>query len=234
MEASTIRVLPKIRIDRLLSSQGLCSRKEAREIIKQGRVRVEGTRVRGSSQTVEGKPGLHFRVDQTNYKYYPRLYVMLNKPKSYDFEQVMSVGKSFTGHKEREFLATDTNIYTQKATENFADLRLATDLNKSDIAGEKKMPASRSPKSPLERVKKAGILTFCDLNEASFVGKSPKRSRSSSGSGSRVQTVKKGDPTHMRRSTSRSTSPVRRSLMEWSTERAQGFHSKNRIEDVED
>lgn len=81
---TTIRVLQRVRVDRLLSSQGLCSRSEAKEIINQGRVRVEGVRVRGPAQTIEAVPGTHFRIDTTDYQYMPRLYVMCYKPKGYD------------------------------------------------------------------------------------------------------------------------------------------------------
>jgi len=82
--STSVQALKRIRIDRLLSSQGLCSRHEAREIINQGRVRVEGVRVRGPAQTVEARPGIHFRVDLSEYQYHPRLYVMCYKPEGYE------------------------------------------------------------------------------------------------------------------------------------------------------
>jgi len=87
---------------------------------------------------------------------------------------------------------------------------------------------SRSPKSPLERVRLAGVMTFCDANEANRT--SPKHTARTSPS--RMQTVQKRDPSHRGQ---RSTSPRRQPLSApWSAGNAKGFSKKNRAETVED
>jgi len=75
----------KIRLDRLLSQQGLCSRREAREFIRQGRLRLPGNvKALGPGQRVFMRHGDVFTLDREQYLYRPYVYLMLNKPPGYE------------------------------------------------------------------------------------------------------------------------------------------------------
>jgi len=74
--------MPSIRLDKIVSDSGVCSRSGAAALIKSGRVAVDGkivlTRAAGFDPdavrvTVDGKP-----VDYSRYRY-----IILNKPKGY-------------------------------------------------------------------------------------------------------------------------------------------------------
>lgn len=87
------RLTRQIRLDKLLSQQGLGTRNEAAELIKQGRLRLQGTKVLGPGQKVELHHGATFLIDRETHIYRPFVYVMLNKP-----EGVETTGRS---HKRK-------------------------------------------------------------------------------------------------------------------------------------
>ena len=74
--------MPLVRLDKILTDTGLCSRSQAREIIRRGRAAVNGTPCADSaakfdpeavSLTVDGEP-----IDGPGH-----IYIMLNKPRGY-------------------------------------------------------------------------------------------------------------------------------------------------------
>lgn len=72
----------KIRLDKLLSHMGLGSRKDVRQLIKQGRVTINGAVIRQADQTV------NTATDQITCSgepvvYEPYIYLMMNKPAGY-------------------------------------------------------------------------------------------------------------------------------------------------------
>ena len=68
-----------MRIDKLLANMGVGSRKEVKEYIKNGLVKVNGkTVVKATDKVDEDKDEISFRDDLIEYKKYT--YIMLNKP----------------------------------------------------------------------------------------------------------------------------------------------------------
>ena len=65
---------------RVLSKLGICSRAQARELIRSGRVRVDGKVVRDPDQAVDLKKAL-IEVDRKRVGREKKTYVMLNKPR---------------------------------------------------------------------------------------------------------------------------------------------------------
>src|SRR5256885_13524394 len=64
---------------RVLSKLGFCSRAQARELIRSGRVRVDGKVVRDPEQAVDSKQAA-MEVDGNRIGVEGKVYVMLNKP----------------------------------------------------------------------------------------------------------------------------------------------------------
>ncbi|MCD8145259.1 MAG: rRNA pseudouridine synthase [Oscillospiraceae bacterium] len=71
--------MSNLRLDKLLADTGRWSRKEARELVKQGRVRVNGQPVRSPEEKYD-PAGLSLTVDGTAVLYEAYTYLMLNKP----------------------------------------------------------------------------------------------------------------------------------------------------------
>lgn len=70
-------------LERILHSQGFGSRKVCRQIIRTGRVRIEGEVVEAPFLEREAG-GLTFEVDGVSWSYKAKAYVMLNKPAGYE------------------------------------------------------------------------------------------------------------------------------------------------------
>jgi 16S rRNA pseudouridine516 synthase len=68
-----------LRLDKLLADTGRWSRKEARELVRQGRVRVNGTIVKKSEEKVETEQ-LLLEVDGEGITWQRFTYLMMNKP----------------------------------------------------------------------------------------------------------------------------------------------------------
>jgi 16S rRNA pseudouridine516 synthase len=71
--------MAKLRLDKLLADTGRWSRKEARELARQGRVRVNGTIVKKSEEKVE-TDHLLLEVDGILVTWQHFTYLMMNKP----------------------------------------------------------------------------------------------------------------------------------------------------------
>lgn len=69
----------KIRIDKFLSTQAIATRSQAKEMLRAGRVFVNGTPVKAAEFKVDPQ-GDEIRVDGRVYGYQEHLYLMLNKP----------------------------------------------------------------------------------------------------------------------------------------------------------
>lgn len=69
----------KIRIDKFLSTQAIATRSQAKEMLRAGRVLVNGTPVKAADLKVDPE-GDEIRVDGRVYGYQKHLYLMLNKP----------------------------------------------------------------------------------------------------------------------------------------------------------
>lgn len=69
----------KIRIDKFLSTQAIATRSQAKEMLRAGRVLVNGTPVKAAEFKVDPQ-GDEIRVDGRVYGYQEHLYLMLNKP----------------------------------------------------------------------------------------------------------------------------------------------------------
>lgn len=70
--------MPQQRLDKLLSSTGLWSRKEARELVRQGRVSVQGRTAAREDEKYEHTAEI--RVDGAPVDCSPFVYLMLHKP----------------------------------------------------------------------------------------------------------------------------------------------------------
>lgn len=70
-------------LERILHTQGFGSRKVCRQIIRTGRVRIEGEVVDDPFQERETE-GFNFEVDGVSWRYKAKAYVMLNKPAGYE------------------------------------------------------------------------------------------------------------------------------------------------------
>jgi 16S rRNA pseudouridine516 synthase len=68
-----------MRLDKLISSQGLCDRKQVKVLIKKGKVTVNGIPVKDSGFSVNPDRD-HIVVDGTELSYQKFVYLMLNKP----------------------------------------------------------------------------------------------------------------------------------------------------------
>lgn len=68
-----------IRIDKFLSSQNIASRKQAKELLRAGRVLVNGVPVRAADSRVDPESD-SICVDGRAYSYREHIYLMLNKP----------------------------------------------------------------------------------------------------------------------------------------------------------
>lgn len=71
-----------LRMDKLLADTGRWSRKEARELLRQGRVTVNGTVIRQGDQKADPE-GDDIRVDGAALGWSAHCYLMLNKPAGY-------------------------------------------------------------------------------------------------------------------------------------------------------
>ncbi len=68
-----------MRLDKLISSQGLCNRKQVKQLVRKGKVTVNGVPVKDSGFSVN--PDLdHIAVDGMELSYQKFVYLMLNKP----------------------------------------------------------------------------------------------------------------------------------------------------------
>jgi 16S rRNA pseudouridine516 synthase len=73
----------KLRLDRILTSQGLASRSEGARLIKKGRVAVNGEVLKSPKEKVETE-GLVITLDEVDYPYTEFVYIMLHKPEGYE------------------------------------------------------------------------------------------------------------------------------------------------------
>ncbi|CAF0720734.1 unnamed protein product [Didymodactylos carnosus] len=71
-----------MRIDRLLSELGICTRSQVKQLIKDGRVQVNGEEILSPSQKVNEKAAI-VRIDDVEYVYEEFVYFALNKPVGY-------------------------------------------------------------------------------------------------------------------------------------------------------
>lgn len=67
------------RLDKILASQGTLSRKEVKEMIRKGRIQLNGTVVKDSSVKVDENKDI-VKVDGTEITLKKHIYIMLNKP----------------------------------------------------------------------------------------------------------------------------------------------------------
>ena len=67
------------RLDKILASQGTLSRKEVKEMIRKGRIQLNGTVIKDSSVKVDENKDSVF-VDGTEITLKKHIYIMLNKP----------------------------------------------------------------------------------------------------------------------------------------------------------
>ncbi len=70
----------QLRLDKLISSQGEYSRKEAQALIKNGAVRVDGAIVRDRGCHIDPDKS-HISINGTDFEVSDFVYIMLNKPK---------------------------------------------------------------------------------------------------------------------------------------------------------
>lgn len=73
-----------MQLERLLQSQGFGSRKECRQLIRAGLVRVDGVEQDTPSADILTKPGLMLEVDGERWPYHECARLMLNKPAGYE------------------------------------------------------------------------------------------------------------------------------------------------------
>ena len=67
------------RLDKILASQGTLSRKEVKEMIRKGRIQLNGTVVKDSSVKVDENKDI-VKIDGTEITLKKHIYIMLNKP----------------------------------------------------------------------------------------------------------------------------------------------------------
>ena len=72
-----------VALERMLQSQGFGSRKECRQLIRDGRFELEGRVVQEPFLNM-AVDGMEFTVDGVAWTYRPRAYVMLHKPEGYE------------------------------------------------------------------------------------------------------------------------------------------------------
>lgn len=72
-----------MKIERILQSQGFGSRKECRGIVRAGRFGIAGELVEDPFAEHDTE-GLEFTVDDVNWRFHERAYVMLHKPADYE------------------------------------------------------------------------------------------------------------------------------------------------------
>lgn len=70
-------------LERILQSQGFGSRKECRQLVRDGRVRLAGKVAEDPFLELETE-GLGFEVDGESWTFRPKAYVLLNKPAGYE------------------------------------------------------------------------------------------------------------------------------------------------------
>lgn len=75
--------MEKVRLQKILSQSGICSRRKAEEMISQGRVKVNG-RVAGLGDGATAKDVITVDGERVNYsEKREKYYIMLNKPRGY-------------------------------------------------------------------------------------------------------------------------------------------------------
>jgi 23S rRNA pseudouridine2605 synthase len=89
-----------IRLNKLISNSGVCSRREADELIKQGLVSVNGRKVTDMGVKVSFRDDVRFRGKKLSSE--KKVYVLLNKPKGY----VTTVEDPHAEHTVMELLGT--------------------------------------------------------------------------------------------------------------------------------
>lgn len=68
------------RLDKILSSQGICSRKEAKGLVMKQKIKINGALVRRSDIKINPDCDI-IEVDGVAVEYRPFVYIMMNKPK---------------------------------------------------------------------------------------------------------------------------------------------------------
>jgi 23S rRNA pseudouridine2605 synthase len=71
----------KIRLNRFIANSGICSRREADEIIKQGMISVNGKRVTDMGVKVAHEDDIRYKGKRLSAE--KKVYILLNKPKGY-------------------------------------------------------------------------------------------------------------------------------------------------------
>ncbi|HBL41357.1 MAG TPA: 16S rRNA pseudouridine(516) synthase [Ruminococcaceae bacterium] len=69
----------KQRLDKILASQGLYSRSEARQLVRNGRVKINGTPAKSADEKANPEAD-DITVDGVSFTYREYVYIMLNKP----------------------------------------------------------------------------------------------------------------------------------------------------------
>lgn len=104
--SGTVQMMKKLPLDKILQSQGFGTRRECRELIARGAVRV------GDETVVEYDRAfvpedLEFTVDDEPWTYRERIYIALNKPPGYECSRKPSHHPSIMKLLPGQFLARD-------------------------------------------------------------------------------------------------------------------------------
>ena len=92
-----------LRIDKILSSQNIASRKEIKSLIKQGRIKVNGQTVKKPEEKLDPY-SCRITVDDTVVLYKRFIYIMLNKPKG-----ILSASRDSREKTVLDLLPTELN-----------------------------------------------------------------------------------------------------------------------------
>jgi len=71
-------------LDKLLQSQGFGTRKDCKEMVKNGYVQVNGEVVQDSNAKIQHEELMPFSVDGEDFEYRSAVYILLNKPAGYE------------------------------------------------------------------------------------------------------------------------------------------------------
>lgn len=75
------RVSNKIRLNRFIANSGLCSRREADDLIRRGLISVNGTKISGLGTQVDENDDVRYRGKRLSAE--KKVYILMNKPKGY-------------------------------------------------------------------------------------------------------------------------------------------------------
>lgn len=104
--SGTVPRMKKLPLDKILQSQGFGTRRECRELIARGAVRVAGETVLEHDRAFVPE-ALEFTVDDEPWIHRARIYIALNKPPGYECSRKPSHHPSVMKLLPRQFLARD-------------------------------------------------------------------------------------------------------------------------------